>query len=219
LAWINRIPILPIVLLALLWLPVARATPVGDQPYVVGANDRFDVFVWQHDDLSLSLEVAADGSIRYPLIGRIQVVGMTPEMLAETIAEGLRTYIVDPQVTVIPRSFDKAAVAVIGQVKSGGLVEFREGARLSDYLAAAGGPTTEAKLSAVTVTRTVDGDPINYEIDLERVLTSGDPAVDFVLAEGDVVFVPKAFTLIDTRTLVLTGTGVLGLLSIVLRAF
>lgn len=198
---------------------MARATPVGDEPYVIGANDRFDVFVWQHDDLSISLEVAADGSVRYPLMGRIEVVGMTPEALADTIATSLRTYIVDPQVTVIPRSFDQAAVAVIGQVKTGGMVEFREGARLSDYLAAAGGPTAEAKLSAVSVTRTVDGEPINYEVDLERVLTSGDPAVDFELAEGDVVFVPKAFTLIDTRTLVLTATGILGVLSIVLRAF
>ena len=203
----------------LLLVPQAWATPIGDAPYTVGVNDHIEVFVWQHTDLSMTVEVGADGTIQYPLIGELQVQGLTPDTVATQIADGLSTYIVDPQVTVIPRDFGKAVVAVIGEVKTAGLVKFRKGALLTDYLAAAGGPTTDAKLSKLTVTRSMAGNPINIEIDADALFKSGDPSLDLELQEGDVVYVPKAFTLIDTRTLVLSATSVLGVLSVILRVF
>ncbi len=210
-AWV----LLSIALLA----PAALATPVSDRPYVIGANDSFEVFVWKQTDLSMSLNVTADGFVHYPLIGDLRVAGMTPAQVAKVIADGLRDYIVEPKVTVLPKLFDKPAVAVIGEVKSGGMMDYREGAHLSDYIAVAGGPTQEAKLSQVTVTRNVEGGAVNIEIDAEALFAAGDPAVDFVLREGDVVYVPTKFTLVDTRIVVLTATGIIGILATLLRGF
>ncbi|MAE68970.1 MAG: hypothetical protein CME06_00715 [Gemmatimonadetes bacterium] len=213
--WIS--PALPLLFAAAVSAIPAAANPVVDVPYVVGANDRFDVFVWKHTELSLTLDVTGDGMVRYPLIGDLPVVGRTPDEIAGVITKGLRDYIVDPKVTVIPRAFDKPTVAVIGEVSVKGRLEFQEGAHLSDYLAAAGGPTDDAKLSALTITRQTTGGALNIEVDAEELFKEGDPSTDFILREGDVVYVPTKFSLIDTRVVVLTTTGVIGILATLLR--
>ena len=208
---------LPIVFVVALSATSGVAAPMMGAPYVVGANDRFDVFVWKHTELSLTLDVTGDGMVRYPLIGDMPVVGSTPSQIAAVIAKGLSDYIVDPKVTVIPRDFDRPTVAVIGEVNVKGPLDYQEGAHLSDYLAAAGGPTDDAKLSTITITRLATGGALNIEIDAESLFEDGDPSTDFILREGDVVYVPAKFSLIDTRIVVLTTTGVLGILVTLLR--
>lgn len=141
--------------------PPAGATALGDAPYVIGANDKIEVFVWKHNDLSMVVDVTADGHVQYPLVGSIPAVGFTPDELAAQIAERLRSYIVEPKVSVIPRNFDRPVVFVVGQVRNPGSHAYRDQARLSDYLAAAGGPTDDAKLSSVTISRQSDGHPVD----------------------------------------------------------
>ena len=193
-------------------LPVsAWSTPVSQGEYRIGANDQLDVVVWKQADLTTKVTVAPDGTVHYPLVGEIAAVGMTPSELGEEITEGLSVYVVDPKVTVIPRVFDAPSVHVIGEVKIAGRVDYREGARLSDYLAAAGGPGDDASLEEVSVTRNIEGTPVQITVDAKRLLEDGDPRSDIELMEGDVVYVPKGFTLLDARLLIISLSGVIGI--------
>lgn len=189
----------------------AWSTPVSDGEYRIGANDELDVVVWKQADLSIKLTVAPDGTVHYPLVGEIPAVGMTPSELAGQITEGLSIYVVDPKVTVIPRVFDLPSVHVIGEVKTAGRIDYREGARLSDYLASAGGPGEDAALEEVSVTRNIQGSPVQFTVDAKRLLEEGDPRADIELMEGDVVYVPKGFTLLDARLLIISLSGLIGI--------
>jgi polysaccharide export outer membrane protein len=49
--------------------------PPAAPDYVVGASDVLMVTVWKQVDLTGKFEVAKDGTIAFPLLGRVQVAG------------------------------------------------------------------------------------------------------------------------------------------------
>ena len=99
------------------------------------------------------MEVRPDGFITFPLVGDLQAVGKTTQELAAEIQQKLRSYVIDPHVTVLVREFRTVSVQVLGEVKTPGYYQVRAGARLLDVLGLAGGPTKAADLSQVSITR------------------------------------------------------------------
>ena len=68
----------------------------------LGPGDVFDVRVYGEKDLSSTFRVASDGTIEYPLIGTIQVDGMTPTDVSKRIEDGLVSgaFLKSPQVSI-----------------------------------------------------------------------------------------------------------------------
>src|SRR4051812_8745288 len=83
--------------------PAAQAVEKAhsDDSYIIGANDVLAINVWKEPDISRSVPVRSDGKISLPLAGELQASGQTPRQLEEEISKRLKSYISDPEVTVI----------------------------------------------------------------------------------------------------------------------
>jgi len=198
-------------LLALLQAPAAaapdppaetQAATVGE--YEVGPGDVLEVNVYGNDDLSRIVTVQPNGSISYPLIGEVQVAGLTVAEVRRKITNLLeRDYLVKPQVEVKVREYNSQYVSVVGEVNSPGRKPLRGRTRLIDLLSEAGGfkPTASAE---VMLTRT-DGDfgDGRRSISVRLSKSSSPTAQDLVnlelpLKNGDIITaLPKSFVTVD----------------------
>ncbi|MGQ9525825.1 MAG: SLBB domain-containing protein [Armatimonadota bacterium] len=89
-------------------------------------------------------------------------------------------------VLMVPES--KNEVVVVGYVVKPGTYRFKKGDRLSDAIAAAGGPTQESDLKNATLTRrNGQTTPVN----LEAILREGKLAGNVELEPGDVIHIPQ----------------------------
>ena len=111
--------------------------------YRIGVDDDVKVSVWQNPGLDVTVPVRPDGMISVPLVGDIDAGGRTPEEVAGEIQEKLKTYVRDPQVTVIVtqlRSHEYLSrVRVTGAVRQPVSVPYRQGMTVLDAVLAAGG--------------------------------------------------------------------------------
>ncbi|MFP8781479.1 polysaccharide biosynthesis/export family protein [Hydrogenophaga sp. RWCD_12] len=93
-----------------------------ESAYKLRHGDSLMVSVWRDDALRMQVRVLPDGSITFPLAGRVEVVGLsTPEVEARVAAK-LKKYIPDPVVTVAITAADGNQVYVLGKVVRPGAV-------------------------------------------------------------------------------------------------
>src|SRR3954462_3524743 len=84
----------------------AVATGAAAPEYVIGPGDGLDVFVYLSPELSTTgLPVRPDGRVSLPLVPDIVAAGRSPTQLATDITARLRPYVIEPNVTVMVRSF------------------------------------------------------------------------------------------------------------------
>jgi polysaccharide export outer membrane protein len=80
-------------------LPAAVA---GNETYKIAPLDVLDVTVFKVPDLSKTVQVAADGTVTYPLIGQVRAAGKTARELARDLEHNLGAkYLRSPQITVV----------------------------------------------------------------------------------------------------------------------
>src|SRR5882757_4376053 len=102
----------------------------------VGVDDVFDVRVYGEPDLSGSYRVATDGTIDYPLAGRMRVVGLRPGEIQQLIVEKLKGgYLKTPQVTVSSKERNSQKITVFGQVAKPGQVPYYPNMTIVDAIA------------------------------------------------------------------------------------
>jgi polysaccharide biosynthesis/export protein len=178
--------------------------PTPAQRYMVGPDDLLTVTVFDEPDLSGKYRVDGDGSITFPLIGRVQAAGLTIPVLQERIRSMLATgYIRYPQVRVEIDQYKSQNVFVIGEVRAPGKYTLSGSMSLIEALALAGSPTAAASNELIVVhpKKTGQGSPqaaTDPDGDVERTrvnlkdLQLGKAGLEIVLEDGDTIYVPKA---------------------------
>jgi polysaccharide export outer membrane protein len=74
----------------------------GNDTYKIGPLDVLDVTVSKVPDLNKIVQVKADGTMTYPLIGEIPAAGKTAHELARDLEQRLGAkYLRSPQITVV----------------------------------------------------------------------------------------------------------------------
>ena len=86
--------------------------------------------------------------------------------------------------------FPSQEISILGQVSRPGKYPFSTGATLVDAIALGGGAVSSGADTAVLIRHA--NETIRREIDLPRLLQGGDPAQNGTVADGDVIFVPRA---------------------------
>lgn len=180
-----------------------RASRAQDADVVIAAHDVLAVTVFGQADLSGKFTVAGDGTLEFPLIGRVTAAGLSPHALEEQIQSKLAVrYFKNPQVSVTLDQAHVQHVNVVGEVRQAGSYAFSGDVTLMDALARAGSTTDRAGAVAL-ITRAqhnaTDGharvgrpDPATtVKVDLKR-LQSGALEDNLPLHDGDTVFVPRA---------------------------
>ena len=179
-----------------LWLLCVAASPVrAQQQYLISPGDILKISVFKNPDLSLDARVSEAGTLSYPLIGSVQVGGITLPAAEKKIGDLLREggFVLNPQVNILITTALGGLVSVIGEVNTPGRYAIETaGGHLSGMLAVAGGigPTGSDN---VIVTGTRGGKPFRREIDIVAMsLGIGNNSEDIALAGGDTIFVNRA---------------------------
>ena len=69
--------------------------------YQLGSGDRIKISVFGQDDLSMEVRLPDVGTINYPFLGEIKLVGLTADEVEKKIYDGLLgDYLVNPSVSV-----------------------------------------------------------------------------------------------------------------------
>jgi len=123
--------------------PISSSANLRD--YVIGPQDVLKIEIWNTPDLSREVTVLFTNTISFPLIGEMNVEGLTVEELQHEIQARLADgYLVNPQVTITIREYNSQKVYVLGEVSKPGYYPFSKAATLVDIIALAGGLTPDA---------------------------------------------------------------------------
>lgn len=159
--------------------------------YRVGAGDRLSISILQLPDLKSSVRVSQQGAISLPLLGVVQVSGLTAPEVERRLADELRrTYVRDPQVSVQVDEIESHPISIVGAVTEPGTYQVRGPMNLLNVLSLAKGVTVNAGNRILVVRADNAAEPL--DLDLKRLLESGDPHFNVVVNPGDVVKVPSA---------------------------
>lgn len=165
----------------LLIVLIVIALPVLAQQltYRLGPGDRIDIRVFGEEDLSISVLIGDAGVLNYPLLGEIQVAGLTVKEIEEQLTERLLgDYLIDPDVTVSVDEY--RPVFINGEVNKPGAYPFQPGLTLQKAIALAGGFTERASRGNIKL-QSSEGS--------ERVAAS----LMAVIQPGDVITVEQSF--------------------------
>ncbi|MBC2605090.1 polysaccharide biosynthesis/export family protein [Pelagicoccus albus] len=140
-------------------------------------------------ELNMELQVRRDGAITLPIVGEVDVAGMTPRELEGLLAEKFEDQLVSNEVivSVIESHF---TYYLEGEVRNPGIVEsFRQLSVLEAIIAAGGIDKVTGKMKKIVVLRRKGGRYQQFELDLAAVI-DGKNSQAFVLESYDIVSVP-----------------------------
>jgi polysaccharide export outer membrane protein len=169
----------------------APANPKAhDDQFVIGNDDLLAINVWKEPDVSRNVPVRSDGKISLPLVGEVQATGRTPLALEREIAEKLKSYISEPEVTVIVQQINSQKFNILGQVARPGSYAIANSTTVLDAIALAGGFRDFAKKKKIYVLRQGAGGETRIPFDYKEVSQGKNMAQNIRLQPGDTVIIP-----------------------------
>ena len=81
--------------------------------YVIGPRDLLEIKVFELPEFDQTVRVSEDGSITLPLIGNIQIGGLTKDKAEKKLSELLEKYIKRAQVSIFIKEYQSSRVAII----------------------------------------------------------------------------------------------------------
>lgn len=166
------------------------AVPVAPPPtYVIGPEDVLRVVVISRgvQHVNQGIQVSMDGGIVLPEVGRVAVAGNQLQQVQARLAEAYSKFYEPVEVYVAVEQTRTMEVYVLGEVARPGKYVLGAMATIFSGLYAAGGPTANGDLTAVSLSRR--GEPPKV-IDLYPYLITGDRTLDYELQPDDTIFVP-----------------------------
>jgi len=134
-------------------MPISLIQAKDDSHYKIRQGDVLDVSVWGDASLVKVIRVLPDGSISFPLAGHVTVAGFSPSDVEDIITKKLKTYLPDPEVTVIVQSTDGNKVYILGKVNTPGIIPLQGPMRVLQALSIAGGFDRFADLDEIKILR------------------------------------------------------------------
>jgi len=154
--------------------------------YKIKEGDALQISVWGEETLQKEVKVLPDGSISFPLAGRVDVVDATAAEVEKRVTEKLKTYLPDPQVTVIVSNIEGNRVFVLGKVTKPGPVLMTGPMTVMQALSLAGGLDKFAEPGSIKVLR---GQNVMM-VDYNAIMRGQNLGSNVVLKTGDTVLVP-----------------------------
>ena len=187
----------------------------GDE-YIIKQNDVLKTYVFDNPDLNVNTNVPPDGVITFPLVGEINVLGMSSQQLSEILQERLEYYLIDPKVSVFVTAYNPLNVYLLGAFKQAGALTYKPGNRLTDYISEAGGFLSNADLKNCYI-YPLNREEEKREINLKELLEESEGGdIDIELEPFDTVYLPEksGFLFTEWRDVADAVNIVVGLLTL-----
>jgi polysaccharide biosynthesis/export protein len=168
----------------------ASAISANDPTYKIGPQDLLRIDVWKEPEISRAVPVRPDGKISLPLLNDVQAAGLSPMELSKVIAEGLKNYINNPEVTVGVTEINSRRIYVAGEVSRPGAYPLLPNMTVLQALTSAGGFTAFARLKGIYVLRTEHGRQVKHPFNYREVINGKKPEDNIQLQPADTVVVP-----------------------------
>lgn len=133
--------------------------------YQLGPGDEIKITVYDEPDLTIQAKINKSGSVNFPFLDELKVVGLTSKEVEERVYAGLLgDYLIDPHVTVSIVNY--RPFFIHGQVKRPGGYAYQDDLTLDKAIALAGGLTNRASTSDWVLKRLVNGKTITITADI-----------------------------------------------------
>lgn len=173
--------------------PFLQAAETAD--YLLGVGDVIRVSVYDHPDLATESQIGSAGQVSFPLIGDINVRGMTASQAEKLIESRLVNgkFLREAHVNVLVAQYKSLSVSVLGEVNRPGKYSLEGKTNLLEVLALAGGVNVNGGTQMILLRNLSRANPERFEYQIDDLLTVGDAKkIQPTLLSGDVIFVPKA---------------------------
>lgn len=180
----------------------------------MGTNDTLSISVFDCPEYTQEkIKVQPDGNIVIASLGHFYIQGKTIGELHDILVEKYKYYLRDPQITIRLDQLKPFVAYVRGNVTTPGSFELnmdanigtpfsaqelsvkqieRKSPLLSNVLIAAGGAKFDSDFEHIQIKNSKTNE--EFEVNLLKILESGDMTQDLILRDGDVVYVPKLNT-------------------------
>lgn len=210
-------PVLCALFFTLCFLPFAQSAAQTPAPlippgaahsaYILGPGDQISLFV---EDLpeeftNKTFRIDTNGEVSLPVIGHLQVAGLSIARLETECRDRLKHILKDPQVSVSLVNFGSQPISVLGAVNSPGIRQLEGSKTLFEVLSSAGGLRQDAGYEA-KITRSLQRGPIPLpqaqtdpasqtsiaSVNLNDIIKATNPAENIQILPGDAISVPRA---------------------------
>jgi polysaccharide export outer membrane protein len=178
------------------------AVPRG---YVLGPGDQITVVGSEPDEIiNKPVRIDAQGFVTLPLTGRLRAGGITVEQFQTNLQAALRTWVLDPQVSVNVSDYRSQHVSVIGAVTTPGIQVLQGRKTVAEVLAQAGGirqdagytlritrPTERGKIPLPGAQADSTGRFTVADVEIDQLVKSGAFEQNIAVEPGDVLSVPR----------------------------
>ncbi|HAV41763.1 MAG TPA: hypothetical protein DCW97_05065 [Acidobacteria bacterium] len=158
--------------------------------YIIGPRDLLEIKVFELPEFDHTVRVSEDGSITLPLIGNIQIGGLTKDKAEERLSELLEKYVKKAQVSIFIKEYQSSLVAIIGAVEKPGMYELVGRQTLLQMISQAGGFNDTAANEIYVLREGQDGTTASISIDLEDLMINGNQNLNIPIQANDVINVP-----------------------------
>ena len=184
-------------------------TDLTIEDYRLGAGDLLEITVFGVADLTQVTRVSSSGFITLPFLGKVRVEDMSASQLETDLIARIeeQKLIRDPQVTVFVKEYRSQPVYVLGAVNQPGQYMVTHQLRLLDLITMAGGMDTKRSGDCILLKRKSPGRPASGEagatggetgtdaqpvqINIKKLLESGDVTLNVPVRGGDIIQVPE----------------------------
>ena len=166
---------------------------VGDLPlpneYKISLKDQFTIILSGSRDAIFDLSVELDGTILFPELGPISVIGETLEQVRNKLKNLVNQSYIGVNIDLSIKNLAAKKVTIVGAVKNPGSYLVNPFSTISSALAYSGGISEIGTLRAIKLIRTSGEE---FEFDLYKLLINGDRSQDVTIEAGDVILVDPA---------------------------
>jgi polysaccharide export outer membrane protein len=157
----------------------------------IGPTDKVSIRVYREDELGGEFVISPDGTISFPLVGKLSVAGATCSDIEDRLEERLgNDFLKNPSVSCSVLEFNSKKISVFGEVNKPGNFSYEDRMSVVQAITSAGGFKDTAAKNNTTLVRVMRGRKVRVRVPVSAIVEG--EIENLALMPGDIIFVPRA---------------------------